>query len=293
MQTEAPDVFDVSKESKATLDMYGPGSTALGCLISARLAEKGVRMVQTYYGKGDPWDAHNDILTYKKLAKDSDQGYAALIKDLKQRGLFEDTLVVGGRSSAARRRSKRQRECRWVVSGRDPTRPASRSGWPAAASRGRLTGHRRLRVQGGGEEGPRHDLRDDAVSARHRSHEADVPLQRARLPSDRHRRRSDPRHHRVKAPCGRDRSAERQTRPRCRVSPAGCCLSQRSAATCTRPASGAWPARRERVTPTLTQQEQIVKAFTPAPVVSDVAYRVVFKQIFPRILDAFASISRR
>ena len=96
MQTEAPDVFDVSKESKATLDMYGPGSTALGCLIAARLAEKGVRMVQTYYGKGDPWDAHNDILTYKKLAKDSDQGYAAVIKDLKQRGLFEDTLVVGG-----------------------------------------------------------------------------------------------------------------------------------------------------------------------------------------------------
>ena len=96
MQTEAPDVFDVSKESKATLDLYGPGNTALGCLMAARLAEKGVRMVQTYYGKGDPWDAHNDIMTYKKLAKDSDQAYAALIKDLKQRGLFEDTLIVGG-----------------------------------------------------------------------------------------------------------------------------------------------------------------------------------------------------
>jgi hypothetical protein len=96
MQTEAPDVFDVSKESKATLEMYGPGSTALGCLMAARLVEKGVRMVQTYYGKGDPWDAHNDIMTYRRLAKDSDQGYAALIKDLKQRGLFEDTLVVCG-----------------------------------------------------------------------------------------------------------------------------------------------------------------------------------------------------
>jgi hypothetical protein len=96
MQTEAPDVFDVSKESKATLDMYGAGSTALGCLMAARLVEKGVRMVQTYYGKGDPWDAHNDIMTYRKLAKDSDQAYAALIKDLKQRGLFEDTLVVCG-----------------------------------------------------------------------------------------------------------------------------------------------------------------------------------------------------
>jgi len=89
-------VFDVSKESKATLDMYGSGSTALGCLMSARLVEKGVRMVQTYYGKGDPWDAHNDIMTYRKLAKDSDQAYAALIKDLKQRGLFEDTLIVCG-----------------------------------------------------------------------------------------------------------------------------------------------------------------------------------------------------
>jgi hypothetical protein len=96
MQTEAPNVFDVSKESKATLEMYGPGSTALGCLMAARLVEKGVRMVQTYYGKGDPWDAHNDILSYRKLAKDSDQPYAALIKDLKQRGLFQDTLVVCG-----------------------------------------------------------------------------------------------------------------------------------------------------------------------------------------------------
>jgi hypothetical protein len=96
MQTEAPDVFDVSKETNATLEMYGPGSTALGCLMAARLVEKGVRMVQTYYGKGDPWDAHNDIMSYTKLARDSDQAYAALIKDLKQRGLFDDTLVVCG-----------------------------------------------------------------------------------------------------------------------------------------------------------------------------------------------------
>jgi uncharacterized protein (DUF1501 family) len=64
--------------------------------MAARLIEKGVRMVQAYYGKGDPWDAHNDIMTYRKLAKDSDQAYAALIKDLKQRGLFQDTLVVCG-----------------------------------------------------------------------------------------------------------------------------------------------------------------------------------------------------
>src|SRR6202022_716357 len=96
MQTEAPDVVDVSKESKAVLDMYGPGSTALGCLMAVRLAEKGVRMVQVYYSKGDPWDAHTDILTYRRLAKDSDQPFAAVVKDLKQRGMLEDTLVIGG-----------------------------------------------------------------------------------------------------------------------------------------------------------------------------------------------------
>src|ERR1700722_12084850 len=96
MQTEAPEVFDVSKESKAVLDMYGPGSTALGALMAVRLAEKGVRIVQSYYSKGDPWDAHTDILSYRRLAKDSDQPFAAVIKDLKQRGMLEDTLVIGG-----------------------------------------------------------------------------------------------------------------------------------------------------------------------------------------------------
>jgi hypothetical protein len=96
MQTEAPEVFDVSKESKAVLDMYGPGSTALGALMAVRLSEKGVRMVQTYYGKGDPWDCHYDIMSYKKLAMDSDRAYAAVIKDLKQRGLFDETLVICG-----------------------------------------------------------------------------------------------------------------------------------------------------------------------------------------------------
>jgi hypothetical protein len=96
MQTDAPEVFDVGKESKAVLDMYGPGSTALGCLMAVRLAEKGVRMVQVYYSKGDPWDAHTDILSYRKLAKDSDQPFAAVVKDLKQRGMLEDTLVIGG-----------------------------------------------------------------------------------------------------------------------------------------------------------------------------------------------------
>jgi hypothetical protein len=96
MQTEAPEVFDIRKESEATLKLYGPGSTARGCLLATRLVEKGVRMVQVYYAKGDPWDAHADIQMQRKNAKDSDQPFAAVIKDLKSRGLFKDTLVICG-----------------------------------------------------------------------------------------------------------------------------------------------------------------------------------------------------
>src|SRR5881396_1572592 len=96
MQTEAPAVFDIRKESEATLKLYGPGSTARGCLTAVRLVQRGVRMVQVYYGKGDPWDAHADIQAHRKNAKDSDQPFAAVIKDLKSRGLFKDTLVVCG-----------------------------------------------------------------------------------------------------------------------------------------------------------------------------------------------------
>jgi hypothetical protein len=96
MQTEAPDVFDIRKESQATLDLYGPGDVARGALTAVRLVEKGVRMVQLYYSKGDPWDAHADIFAHKINAKNSDQAFAAVIKDLKSRGLWEDTLVVCG-----------------------------------------------------------------------------------------------------------------------------------------------------------------------------------------------------
>jgi hypothetical protein len=96
MQTEAPDVFDVRKESQATLDLYGPGPVARGALTAVRLAQKGVRMVQVYYSKGDPWDAHADIMAHKVNAKNSDQAFAAVIKDLKSRGLWNDTLIVCG-----------------------------------------------------------------------------------------------------------------------------------------------------------------------------------------------------
>ena len=74
MQTEAPDVFDVSKESKSVLEMYGPGNPALGCLMAVRLIEKGVRMVQLYQGKGDPFDSHNDIMQHIMPAREGDPG---------------------------------------------------------------------------------------------------------------------------------------------------------------------------------------------------------------------------
>jgi len=96
MQTEAPEVFDVRKESQAVLDLYGPGPVARGALTAVRLAEKGVRMTQVYYSKGDPWDAHGDIFAHKTNAKNSDQAFAAVIKDLKTRGLWKDTLVLCG-----------------------------------------------------------------------------------------------------------------------------------------------------------------------------------------------------
>ena len=96
MQTEAPDVFDIRKESEATQRLYGPGSTARGALTAVRLVEQGVRVVQVYYAKGDPWDDHQDIQGHRVNARHSDQAFAAVVKDLKSRGLFEDTLVVCG-----------------------------------------------------------------------------------------------------------------------------------------------------------------------------------------------------
>jgi uncharacterized protein (DUF1501 family) len=96
MQTEAPEVFDVRKETEAVQKLYGEGSTARGCLTAARLIERGVRMVQVYYAKADPWDHHFDIQLHRKTAHDSDQPFAAVIKDLKSRGLLDETLIVCG-----------------------------------------------------------------------------------------------------------------------------------------------------------------------------------------------------
>jgi hypothetical protein len=96
MQTEAPDVFDVRKESEATRARYGDGDFARGCLLARRLVERGVRMVQVYFGNGQPWDNHDDIQIHRKLAKQADRPIAALLQDLKASGLLKETLVIIG-----------------------------------------------------------------------------------------------------------------------------------------------------------------------------------------------------
>ena len=94
MQGEAHEAFDIRRESPATRQLYGKGEFADGCLIARRLVERGVRMVQVFYGNGQPWDAHGDIMDHQRDARLSDQPIAALIHDLKARGLWDDTLLV-------------------------------------------------------------------------------------------------------------------------------------------------------------------------------------------------------
>ncbi|HEX4129982.1 MAG TPA: DUF1501 domain-containing protein [Pirellulales bacterium] len=101
MQASVPEAFDISGETQSTLDMYGDSEYAKGCLLARRLIERGVRVVQLSHsidGYDIAWDTgHNDIVGgHAKLARACDQGIAALIKDLKQRGLFDETLIVWG-----------------------------------------------------------------------------------------------------------------------------------------------------------------------------------------------------
>ena len=96
MQTEAQEVFDLGKETKETRSSYGPGQFADACLAARRLVESGVRMVQVYYGDGQPWDDHTNIKAHADKAKHVDQPIAALLKDLKARDLLKDTLIIWG-----------------------------------------------------------------------------------------------------------------------------------------------------------------------------------------------------
>ena len=99
MQTSVPELADISGESKSTLDLYGPqvhepGSFARNCLLTRRLLERGTRYVQLMHAG---WDQHNSLTTeLYNQCRDTDQPSAALVQDLKRRGLLDETLVIWG-----------------------------------------------------------------------------------------------------------------------------------------------------------------------------------------------------
>lgn len=97
MQSEATDAFDVRNEPQSVRDEYGDSPFANGCLLARRLVERGVRSVHVYYGPGQPWDDHNRINQgLRGRCPDMDKASAALIRDLKRRGLLDETAVLWG-----------------------------------------------------------------------------------------------------------------------------------------------------------------------------------------------------
>jgi len=100
MQSEAAEAFDISRESATTQELYGDTNFGKSCLLARRLAERGVRFIQVHYlspGNNQPWDSHaNNDKQHRALCADSDRATAALLNDLKQRGMLDDTLVIWG-----------------------------------------------------------------------------------------------------------------------------------------------------------------------------------------------------
>ena len=97
MQMEAQEAFNLERETKYTRSQYGTGQFGNACLVARRLVERGVRMVQVFYGGGQPWDDHGRIESgHRTKGLDSDRSIAALLRDLKARGLLDDTLILWG-----------------------------------------------------------------------------------------------------------------------------------------------------------------------------------------------------
>src|SRR5206468_6083362 len=97
MQVAATDAFDIRREPSRLRERYGSGAFARACLLARRLAERGVRITQVYYGNGQPWDTHGKHNeSTRTLAADMDRAAGALLTDLKARGLLDDTLVIWG-----------------------------------------------------------------------------------------------------------------------------------------------------------------------------------------------------
>ena len=137
MQASVPELTDFTQETKSTLEMYGPdverrGSYAYNCLMARKLAERGVRFVQLMHSG---WDQHQNLPTQLiEQCRDTDQPSAALVKDLAQRGLLDDTLVVWGGEFGGRRSDRGISTTRKNTAA-TTIRMLTRSGWPAAGSK--------------------------------------------------------------------------------------------------------------------------------------------------------------
>ncbi|MBM3842265.1 MAG: DUF1501 domain-containing protein [Verrucomicrobia bacterium] len=97
MQLEATDAFDLAREPAAMRERYGDTTHGRQLLIARRLLERGVRFVQAWHGRGQPWDNHDDLeVNHRRLARESDQAIGALLRDLRERGMLDETLVIWG-----------------------------------------------------------------------------------------------------------------------------------------------------------------------------------------------------
>ncbi len=192
MQAEAMDAFDVSKEPEAVKKMYGDSDMGSKLMVARRLVERGVRFVQVEAGG---WDHHANLeVALRRQAGSIDGPAAALLKDLKQRGLLKDTLVIWGGefgrtvtadtgAATPGRNHNGQAFCCWMAGGgvKGGTTYGATDEFGARAEVNRVGVH---------------DLHATILRAPGlRSHQAHLPLQRPRFPSDRQLRQGDQRHH--------------------------------------------------------------------------------------------------
>jgi len=184
MQTEVPEVFDVAKEPEAVRVRYGDSDFGRGCLMALRLVEKGVRMVQIYYGNSQPWDSHEDIQAHRANARKADPAVGALVEDLAARGLLDETLVIFG-TEFGRTPAVENSSLVKLQNGRDHNSAGDSSRRRRREGRVRSWRDRRVWIPGRRQAGSQSRSECDVITPDGaRSHEVDLLLQRAAFPAD-------------------------------------------------------------------------------------------------------------
>ncbi len=203
MQIEAADAFDIAREPQSIRDLYGPGVHGRQTLIARRLLERGVRYVQLWHGAGQPWDNHAQIeANHRSLAGELDRPIAALLTDLKRRGMLEDTLVIWGGEFGRTPTVELNGEGKSQL-GRDHNHYGF-SVWMAGGGIKGGTVHGAtddfgFKAVAGPRQRPR-PPRHDPAPARLRPRAAHLPLRRPRLPPDRRPRQGRQGRRRVTGP---------------------------------------------------------------------------------------------